>query len=196
MSVYDSDLPEIQELEPGSVKWARFIQGLPLSIEAKERCRSTGDEKAWPPPCVETRVLGEAPVESDGSFFVNITGNIPFYIELLDEDKNSLHSMESWIWIRSKSQRGCIGCHENKELSPQNRATEALIKMQPTFVGTESPAAEEPRLISSHAQQGNSHKKTQKGTKKETQRDIPRNPVVAPEILRKSRSTTDGEPQR
>jgi len=154
MSVYDSDLPEIQELEPGSVKWARFIQGLPLSIEEKERCRSTGDEKAWPPPCVETRVLGETPVESDGSFFVNITGNIPFYIELLDKDRKTLHSMESWIWIRSKSQRGCIGCHENKELSPQNRATEALIKMQPTSVGTESPAAEEPRLISSHETTG------------------------------------------
>ena len=196
MSVYDSDQEAIQKLEPGSVKWARFIQGVPLSIEDQERCRSTADERDWPPPCVETRILGEAPVEKDGSFFVNITGNIPFFIELLDKDRKTLHSMESWIWIRSKSQRGCIGCHENKELSPQNRATDALIKMQPTFVGTESPATEEPRLISSHAQQENSHKKAQKGTKKETQRDIPRNPVVAPELLRKSSSTTDGEPQR
>jgi len=150
MSVYDSDLPEIQALEAGSVRWARFIQGLPLSIEDQETCGSAADENAWPPPCVEMRILGEAPVEPDGSFFVNITGNIPFYIELLDEDRETLHSMESWIWIRSKSQRGCIGCHENKELSPQNRATDALLKMQPTFVGTENPAGEEPPLIRSH----------------------------------------------
>ncbi len=134
MSVYDSDQELIQKLEPGSVKWARFIQGVPLSIEDQEKCRDTDGQPAWPPPCVETRILGEAPVEKDGSFFVNITGNIPFYIELLGEDHEVLHSMGSWIWIRSKSQRGCIGCHENKELSPQNRATDALLKMQPTFI--------------------------------------------------------------
>ncbi len=161
MSVYDSDQEAIQKLEPGSVKWARFIQGMPLSIEDHERCRAAGDEKAWPPPCVEIRVLGKAPVEPDGSFFVNITGNIPFYIELLDEDRKTLHSMESWIWIRSKSQRGCIGCHENKELAPQNRATDALLKMQPTRITTGSKGRQKPiqevspvEMKSSHDAQG------------------------------------------
>lgn len=157
MSVYDSDQEAIRKLKPGSVKWARFVQGMPLFIEDQERCRSTGDELAWPPLCVDTRVLGEAPVEPDGSFFVNITGNIPFYIELLDEEKEILHSMESWIWIRSKSQRGCIGCHENKELSPQNRATDALLKMQPTFVTAGRQPAQDvspAEMESSHESQG------------------------------------------
>ncbi len=141
MSVYDSDEAEIRRLAPGSVKWARFVEG--IGVDAVN-CR--GGDESWPPPCVETRVLGDAPVETDGSFFVNITGNIPFYIELLDEKKDVLHTMTSWMWVRSKSQRGCIGCHENKELAPQNRATEALLKMQPTtLIGKPGPT-----MVSSH----------------------------------------------
>ena len=121
-------------------------------------CRAKADEGAWPPPCVETRSLGEAPVEKDGSFFVNITGNIPFYIELLDQDRKTLHSMESWIWIRSKSQRGCIGCHENKELAPQNRATDALLKMQPTLITAGSKGRRESGQEVSPAEMASSHK--------------------------------------
>lgn len=165
MSVYDSDQEAIRQLEPGSVKWARFIQGVPQSIDDLEGCRSTADARqtAWPPPCVETRVLGEAPVEQDGSFFVNITGNIPFYIELLDKDKNTLHSMESWIWIRSKSQRGCIGCHENKELAPQNRATDALLKMQPTLIAADSKKGQEPAQEVSTVEMKSSHENQDSG---------------------------------
>ena len=73
-------------------------------------------------------------MEPDGSFFVNVIGNIPFFIQILDEDKMVLHTMRAWTWVRSGSQRGCIGCHEDKELAPENRATQALLKAQPTFL--------------------------------------------------------------
>lgn len=141
MNIYDSDQPEVSQLKPGQVKWARFVEGVPTGIRNLEfgsAERNSAKRKIhdsdWPPPSVKTRILGEAPVEPDGSFFVNIVGNIPFFIQILDEHKMALYTMRAWGWVRSGSQRGCIGCHEDKELAPENRATQALLKMQPAFL--------------------------------------------------------------
>ena len=143
MNVYDSDRPELAELEPGAVAWARFVQGVALGPEP------AGDEAQWPPPGIETRVLGEAPVEADGSFFVNAPGNVPWYIELLDADRRVVSTMHAWAWVRSGSQRGCVGCHADPELAPQNRATEALVKGQPTAL-TASARGNDVAMMAAH----------------------------------------------
>ena len=83
------------------------------------------------PPGVRTKVLGEAPVEPDGSFFVRIPGDTAFYMELLDGQGKVLESMTRWIWVRKGTSRGCIGCHENKELAPVNVTTDAVRKGEP-----------------------------------------------------------------
>ena len=70
-------------------------------------------------------------MEADGSFYVNVSGDVPFYVETLDENGQVVQTMRSWVWVRSGDQRGCIGCHENKELAPENRVTEALGKARP-----------------------------------------------------------------
>lgn len=143
LNIYDSDRAEVNELEPGQVKWARFVEGVGLPTE--EACSGEAAlTSAWPPPCVQPRILGEAPVEEDGSFFVNIAGDVPCYIQILDEERMSLYTMRAWTWMRSRGQRGCIGCHENKELAPENRVTQALLKMEPAYL-TASP--EERRTV-------------------------------------------------
>jgi len=139
MNVYESDRPEATQIKEGQVKWARFIEGVPMPEDQKARLPDTqhairDTQYLWPPPFVKTRILGEAPVEEDGSFYVNIVGNTPFYIQILDKDKMALQTMRAWTWVRSGDQRGCIGCHEDKELAPENRATQALIKKQPQFL--------------------------------------------------------------
>lgn len=141
LNIYDSDRPEVAQLEPGQVKWARFVEGVGIPTEEdKEVCSQASSQYAstWPPPCVQPRILGEAPVEEDGSFFVNIVGNTPYYIQILDEERMALYTMRAWAWMRSRAQRGCIGCHEDKELAPENRVTQALLKMAPAYV-TASP---------------------------------------------------------
>ena len=37
-------------------------------------------------------------------------------------------SMENWIWVMPRESRGCIGCHEDRELTPPNRHVFALRK--------------------------------------------------------------------
>ena len=75
--------------------------------------------------------MGEAPVEPDGSFFVEVPADTPFLLQLLGEKGNVLETMPRWIWVRRGTSRGCIGCHENKELAPENRVSDAVRKAVP-----------------------------------------------------------------
>jgi hypothetical protein len=119
LNVYDSNTPEAGSIAMGDIKRVRFVEGLPST---------------QPDTPATTRVLGEAPVEPDGSFYVEVPADTPFMIEALGSDGSVLQSMRSWMWVRRGSRRGCVGCHEDKELAPENRATQALIKAVPTRV--------------------------------------------------------------
>ena len=125
LNVYESDRPD--QARPGQVKRVRLVEGVPLQ-PGEAPARPPG---GWPPAQVRTRLLGEAPVEPDGSFYVNVAGDVPFYIETLDAEGQVVQTMRAWTWVRSGDQRGCIGCHENKELAPENQATQALVRAQP-----------------------------------------------------------------
>jgi len=146
LNVYDSDREEAEEIKMGQVKAVRLVEGVPFpddeSIPPRKMEMSTPD---WPPPGVETRLLGEVEVEDDGSFYVNVAGDVPFFMQILDEQGRALQTMRAWTWVRAGDQRGCIGCHEDKELAPENRATQALIRAQPAML---TAPAEERRPIS------------------------------------------------
>jgi hypothetical protein len=122
ISVYDSDRPEMAKVKRGEVKQVRLITGEP--VLAVGRSPKT-------PPEVLTKTLGIVPVEADGSFFVRLPGDTPFYMELLDSQGKVLEKMTRWIWVRRGTSRGCIGCHENKELAPENRASDAVRRGEP-----------------------------------------------------------------
>jgi Hydrazine synthase alpha subunit middle domain len=66
-------------------------------------------------------ILGQAPVEKDGSFYVEVPADQAVRFELLDADGKLLVAEKSWIWARPGEQRGCAGCHGDKALAPENR---------------------------------------------------------------------------
>ncbi len=65
--------------------------------------------------------LGIVPVESDGSFYLKVMADKPFRLQALDEKGNLIGKPCTWIWIRPNERRGCIGCHEDHDLVPENR---------------------------------------------------------------------------
>jgi Hydrazine synthase alpha subunit middle domain len=67
------------------------------------------------------RNLGEAPVEQDGSFFVQVPANSPVRFVLLDAKGQTVREEHSWIWTRPGEERGCTGCHGDKAVAPDNR---------------------------------------------------------------------------
>jgi len=69
----------------------------------------------------QERNLGEAPVESDGSFFVQVPANWPIRFALLDAKGGVIREEHSWVWARPGEERGCTGCHGDKAVAPENR---------------------------------------------------------------------------
>lgn len=96
------------------------------------------------------KLLGEIPVESDGSFFLQVPAHTPLRLQTIDPAGQILQDMRSWIWVMPKEARGCIGCHEDRELTPPNRHAAAL-RRSPYLLGFDGgrqglPAAKhEPR---------------------------------------------------
>jgi hypothetical protein len=73
------------------------------------------------------RLLGTAPVERDGSFFVQVPTEQPLQIELLDELGKTLKRESGFFWMRRGEQRACVGCH-GPETSPENAVPMVLLK--------------------------------------------------------------------
>lgn len=74
------------------------------------------------------KLLGSAPVESDGSFFVQVPGDQPLQIELLDASGKTLKRESGFFWMRGGEQRGCVGCHAGPETAPENAVPAVLLK--------------------------------------------------------------------
>ncbi len=72
--------------------------------------------------------LGSAPVEMDGSFFVQATGDRPLRFILLDAAGHTLRREQGWFWVRRGEQRICVGCHTGPERAPENRVPEVLLR--------------------------------------------------------------------
>jgi hypothetical protein len=86
----------------------------------------------------QERSLGEAPVESDGSFYIGVPPDKPVRFELLNNAGAVIRAQRSWIWSRPGEERGCVGCHEDKSVAPENRWPLALRRFDtPTQIGVE-----------------------------------------------------------
>jgi hypothetical protein len=118
LDVYLNDLG--QDLPEGTIQRLRVIEGLSLP--------SAGAPTALGPvPRAPRRLIGEAPIEKDGSFHVVAPAEIPLQLQALDRDGLAL-STSSWIWTRYKGRQGCVGCHEDLERTPPNRFVDAVAK--------------------------------------------------------------------
>jgi len=73
-------------------------------------------------------VLGEAPVESDGSFFVKTPADWPIRFALLDANGKVVREEHGWFWARKGEQRICVGCHTGPERGSDNRAPAVLLR--------------------------------------------------------------------
>jgi hypothetical protein len=73
-------------------------------------------------------VLGKAPVEQDGSFYVRVPGDRPIRFSLLSKSGAVLRRERGWFWARAGEQRYCTGCHAGPERGSENRAPAVLMR--------------------------------------------------------------------
>jgi len=74
------------------------------------------------------KLLGTAPVERDGSFFVQVPSEQPLQFELLDASGKTLKREAGYFWMRRGEQRVCVGCHAGPETAPENAVPQILVK--------------------------------------------------------------------
>ncbi|MGA2131911.1 MAG: hypothetical protein ABSH50_06440 [Bryobacteraceae bacterium] len=73
-------------------------------------------------------LLGETPVESDGSFFLHVPSEQPLRMELRDRAGNTIVGEHGWFWMRRGEQRVCVGCHAGPERAPENAVPKVLLR--------------------------------------------------------------------
>ena len=112
LNLYEAEERLKPHLSPGSIQRVRVIEGVPAQVLA-------GQPHSAPPAGFARRLLGEAPVEKDGSLHVQVPADTPLELQALDADGMALATCR-WIWVKQKENRGCIGCHEDHELVPEN----------------------------------------------------------------------------
>ena len=80
-----------------------------------------------------SQLLGTAPVERDGSFFIQVPTEKPLQIELLDGTGGTLKRESGFFWMRRGEQRVCVGCHAGPETAPENAVPMILQKSTTPF---------------------------------------------------------------
>ncbi|MBN2369546.1 MAG: hypothetical protein JXO72_03590 [Vicinamibacteria bacterium] len=118
LNVYLNDLGH--DLAEGVIRRLRIIEGMPLTS-------TSGPAAHGPEPLAPRRLLGEAPIEPDGSFYIQIPAETPVQFQILDQDGLALRT-SGWIWGHYNGRQGCVGCHEDPERTPPSRFADALRK--------------------------------------------------------------------
>ncbi len=130
LNVYNSDVRR-ECLPAGTVARLRVLEGIPLRAEDWPQDLAAAPESSAGftihglPPLARRRMLGEIDVQPDGSFNIEVPANTHIELQILDRDGMALRTC-TWIWAKNHEPRGCIGCHEDPELTPENLFMNAL----------------------------------------------------------------------
>lgn len=119
LNCYDTGGYLSGQIPPGTVHRVRFLEGIP------EQRGQTNFSSAGKGSGIIRRLVGEAPVEQDGSFNVEVPADIPLLLQAVDKQGMAV-ATTGWIWVKPDESRGCIGCHEDPERIPENVYVQAL----------------------------------------------------------------------
>ncbi len=109
----------VPDLPRGSVKFLRVFQQdhKTYSTWAKTY-RNSGPAVSVVQEEGVKRILGEVPVEADGSVYFTVPAGRALYFQLLDEHYRCLQTMRSFSGVMPGERRGCLGCHEMHSATP------------------------------------------------------------------------------
>ena len=122
-------------IERGTVKQLRIIGALP-KVQPNMNTPSLGVSRE------ETGkfVVGTVPVEADGSAYFHLPAGLSVFFQALDGDGMAVQTMRSLTYVQPGQTLSCIGCHESRYATPENRISLALArgpsKIRPDVEGT------------------------------------------------------------
>ena len=135
-NVYEG--PGLNGIEPGTIKSIRIVSLLyrPCGLGYNWNWGEVSDSNVSTPVSINgtwdaKKVIGEVPVEADGSAYFEVPARTPLYFQLLDENHDTVQTMRSWSTLQPGELFGCVGCHEPKDnimANTSGQTTDALKK--------------------------------------------------------------------
>ncbi len=98
----------------GTVKKLRILAYEYAYIKSPSNHAAQGIQSGWD----IKRLLGEVPVEEDGSVIFTIPANTPVSIQPLDDRGRAVQWMRSWFVGQPGETVSCVGCHEDLNQIP------------------------------------------------------------------------------
>ncbi len=94
----------------GQARYLRVLEAVPLPRSGNQRGGPIGDTNFE-----KQRVIGYAPIRSDGSFSVEVPANRSLHMQTLDENGMMLVNQLTWVQVMPGERRLCTGCHDSHD---------------------------------------------------------------------------------
>jgi len=114
-------------IAPERIRYVRIAEPIGWPYDNEQGGQRYGEDHGYGGPGAERknlvswtpiRILGDVPVEKDGSAKFRVPVDTAVYFQLLDENRMELRRMRSFISFQPGEQRACTGCHESKTVAP------------------------------------------------------------------------------
>lgn len=130
----------VPDLPRGSVKYLRVFQPDYKTYSTWEKIyRHSGPPVSIVQEETVKRILGEVPVEADGSVNFYVPAGQAVFFQLLDESHRCLQTMRSFTGVMPGEVRGCVGCHESQSMPTAGTAVAAIAMKRPPSAITPPP---------------------------------------------------------
>jgi hypothetical protein len=94
----------------GQARYLRILEAVPLPRNGNNRGGPIGQTNFE-----KQRVVGYAPVRSDGSFAVEVPANRSLHMQTLDQYGMMLVNHLTWVQVMPGEKRLCTGCHDSHD---------------------------------------------------------------------------------
>jgi mono/diheme cytochrome c family protein len=114
-------------IDPAQVRYLRIAEPIGWPYDNTYGGHRYGEDHRYGGPGAErrnltnwtpVRILGDVPVEPDGSAHFRVPADTAVYFQLLDENRMELRRMRSFISFQPGEMRACVGCHETRGVAP------------------------------------------------------------------------------
>ncbi|MEI7947424.1 MAG: HEAT repeat domain-containing protein [bacterium] len=124
-SVFRSRNPLVRE----RARYVRVAEGLP--IVTRYQTQYSGGIAWKQHGGAVARILGTAPLAPDGSFSIEVPADRLIHVQALDSNWHTMDDQLIWMHVRPGENRGCLGCHEEPDVSPQATGSYMQAASQP-----------------------------------------------------------------
>jgi len=114
------------------IGWPYDNQRGGLRYVEDHNCQKPSGEKRILDNWTPVRILGDVPVERDGSAHFRVPPDTAVYFQLLDENRMELRRMRSFISFQPGEHRACAGCHESRAVVPRPAPSALAAKRPPS----------------------------------------------------------------